>query len=160
MKALVIYDSQFGNTEKIARAIAEGLGSHGQVELLQVGQVKSDQLAGYQLLVVGSPTQRFRATPNTTQLLKEIPKNGLAGVKVTAFDTRLTVEEIESIKILAFFVRLFGYAAQPIAKQLKQKGGELVVPAEGFYVQGTEGPLVEGELERAKQWGKKILESI
>jgi flavodoxin I len=57
------------------------------------------------------------------------------------------------------FVRIFGYAAQPITDRLEKKGGELVVPAEGFYVADTEGPLLEGELERAAEWAKEIVRS-
>ena len=49
-------------------------------------------------------------------------------------------------------MKLFGYAAKPIADRLKKKGGELTIPPEGVYVKGTEGPLKEGELERAADW--------
>ena len=75
---------------------------------------------------------------------------------MAAFDTRLTESEINRVRILAFFVSLFGYAAKPIADRLVKKGGELIAPPEGFYVKGTEGPLLEGELERAAAWAKKI----
>jgi arsenate reductase len=94
-----------------------------------------------------------------TRFLKSIPDNGLKGVQVAAFDTRATESDIEKVKILAFFVKIFGYAAEPIANRLKKKGGALVVPAKGFYVAGTEGPLLEGELERAADWAREILES-
>jgi hypothetical protein len=63
-------------------------------------------------------------------------------------------------RILAFFVKIFGYAAQPIADRLQKKGGELAVPPEGFYVGDTEGPLFEGELERAADWAKQILATL
>ena len=89
--------------------------------------------------------------------LKGIPKNGLEDITVAAFDTRFPVSKIDKIRILAFFVRIFGYAAKPIADRLEKKGGELVVPPEGFYVTDTEGPLFEGELERAADWAKQIL---
>jgi hypothetical protein len=70
------------------------------------------------------------------------------------------VSEIEKVRILALFVRLFGYAAEPIADRLRKKGGELIVPPEGFLVDGTEGPLIEGELERAADWGSQIMDSL
>jgi hypothetical protein len=54
-------------------------------------------------------------------------------------------------------VKLFGYAAAPIAKQLTKKGGELAVAPEGFFVAGTEGPLKEGEFTRAAEWAKRII---
>jgi flavodoxin len=50
-----------------------------------------------------------------------------------------------------------GYAAKPIADKLKKKGGKLVLPPEGFFVQGSEGPLKEGEVERAAEWAKQLL---
>ncbi len=160
MKAMVIYDSMYGNTRKIAEAIGKALGPQEDVEIVQVGEVRPEQLAGLTLLIVGSPTQRFSPTEATTRFLKGIPKNGLEGVKVAAFDTRFPESKIDEIRILAFFVRLFGYAAEPIADRLEKKGGELAVPPEGFYVGDTEGPLLDGELERAADWAKHILATL
>ena len=157
MKAMVVYDSVFGNTEKIAQAIGNALGSPQDVKIVQVGSVKAEQLAGLTLLIVGSPTRQFSPTGATTDFLKSIPKNGLKGVKVAAFDTRFTVSAVEKVRILAFFVKIFGYAAKPIAGRLVKKGGELATPPEGFYVGDTEGPLLEGELERAADWARQIV---
>ncbi len=157
MKALVVYDSEFGNTEIVARAIGEVLGSDGEVDVRRVSDVQPEAFMGLDVLVVGSPTQQFNPTKATTSFLKGIPKNGLSGTKVAAFDTRLTVEEIEETAVLAFFVRIFGYAAKPIGNTLKKKGGELAIPPEGFLVQGMKGPLVEGELERAEAWAREII---
>lgn len=156
MKAMVAYDSAYGNTEQVAQAIGDALGPKEDVRVVRVGEVNPEQLAGLTLLIVGSPTQRFSPTGATTRFLKSIPDNGLRGTKVAAFDTRFTVSEIERVRILAFFVRRFGYAAEPIADRLEKKGGELAVPPEGFYVGDTEGPLLEGELERAADWAKQI----
>ncbi len=156
MKAIVAYDSAYGNTEQIARAIGSALGPEQEVETLRVGDVTPQKLEGISVLVVGSPTQKFSPTAATNALLKRIPKDGLKGVRVAAFDTRFTEAEIERVKILAFFVRIFGYAAEPIADKLRKKGGELAIPPEGFYVGGTEGPLLDGELERAAAWAKQI----
>jgi len=157
MKAIVVYDSAFGNTEKVAQAIGQAIGSPEEVETVRVGNVRPEQLAGLTLLIVGSPTQKFSPLGTITRFLKGIPNDSLKGIKVAAFDTRATVEAIESVGILAFFVKIFGYAAEPIAKRLQKKGGELVIAPEGFYVSDTEGPLVEGELERAIEWAKKIV---
>jgi len=157
MKVLIVYDSVFGNTEQIAQAIGNGLGSQTDVTLLRVSDVKPEQLTGLRLLIVGSPTRQFRPTPAINNLLKGIPKNGLKGVQVAAFDTRFTESEIEETPVLTFFVRLFGYAAEPISDRLKKKGGELIIPPEGFFVGGVEGPLKEGELERAADWAKQII---
>ena len=157
MKAMVVYDSAFGNTEKVAQAIGQALGSQGDIEVVRVGNVKPEQMAGLTLLIVGSPTQKFRPLGTITGFLKGIPDGKLKGVKVAAFDTRATEGAIEKVRILAFFVKIFGYAAKPIADRLVKKGGDPAVPPEGFYVADTEGPLLEGELERAADWARRIV---
>ncbi len=156
MRSLIIYDSQYGNTEKIARSIGNVLQLQGEVQIVRVVEVKTNMLTGLGLLVVGSPTQQFRATEAMRTLLKNMPKNGLKGIRVAAFDTRLTQAFIDKHPPLSIFERLFGYAAERITKALKEMGGEAVVPGEGFYVDDTEGPLVVGELERAEQWARKL----
>jgi flavodoxin len=157
MKVLIIYDSVFGNTEQVAQAMGNALGSHEDVEILRVSDVKLEQLTGLELLIVGSPTRQFRPTAAINNLLKRIPKNGLKSVKVAAFDTRFTMSAIEESRVLPFFVRLFGYAAKPISDRLKKKGGDLIIPPEGFFVERVEGPLKEGELERVADWAKQII---
>ena len=157
IKALIVYDSYFNNTEQIARAIGDGLREEADVEICRVGDAKPEQLAGFDLLIVGSPTRAFRPTPATTAFLNKIPKNSLRAVKVAAFDTGLAIDDIGS-PILRFFVRIFGYAAKPISGKLKGKGGKVVIPPEGFFVTGTKGPLKEGELQRATDWGRRIAE--
>jgi len=160
MKALVIYDSAFGNTEKVAQAMGEALGSQTDVEVLRVTDVRPEQLRGLNVLIVGSPTQAFQPLPAIKDFLKSIPTQGLACVKVAAFDTRLSMDDIESPVgrfVLRFFVKLFGYAAKPIADRLTKKGGELMIPPEGFFVEDTEGPLKRGELERAVGWVQQII---
>jgi flavodoxin len=156
LKAVVIYDSEFGNTERVAKTIGSTLGTPEQVQVKRVGEVNTVDLRGVNLIIVGSPTQRFRPTPVTKDFLERIPANGLQGIRAAAFDTRLTDKEFETTRIGSFFVGIFGYAAQPIANQLKKKGAALVAAPEGFYVQGVEGPLAEGELERAADWAKQV----
>jgi flavodoxin len=156
MKSILIYDSQYGNTEKIAQSISTVLGTQGEVTMIRVTDVKMDMLVGVDLLIVGSPTQKFRPTEAIKGLLNGIPANRLKGIKVVGFDTRLTQSNIDGTPVLPYFVKIFGYAAEPISKVLKKKGGELIVPPEGFYVEGTEGPLVKGELERAATWAQKL----
>ena len=155
MKAIVIYDSIFGNTEQIAQAIGNTLGSQDEVGLFRVGNIRPEQLKGSELILVGSPTRGFRPTKPITVFLDRIPVDGIKGVKVAAFDTRISLDDINS-PVLRFFVRIFGYAAKPIADRLKKKGGELAVPPEGFYVKASEGPLKEGELDRAANWARQI----
>ena len=160
MKAMVAYDSAYGNTEQVAQAIGAALGTQGEVEVLRVGDARPERLAGLSLLIVGSPTQKFSPTGPTTGFLKSIPQDGLQAVKVAAFDTRFTEDAIGKVRILAFFVRIFGYAAKPIADRLVRKGGELAGPPEGFYVGDTKGPLLEGELGRAADWARRIAATL
>lgn len=156
MKATVVYDSKFGNTELIARAMGEALGPPANVEVVRVGDVQPGQWAGLDLLIVGSPTWRFRPTPAIKELLDSIPRRGLDGTKVAAFDTRLTPEKIEAMSgFLARMVNVFGFAARPIARKLEKKGGQPVAAPEGYYVEDSEGPLREGELERAADWARQ-----
>ena len=156
MNALIIYDSVFGNTEKVTQAIGVALGSQDRVETLPVSQVSTDQLRGLDLLIVGSPTRSFRPTPAISQLLKSLPKNHLAVVQIATFDTRLWLETIDS-SALRFIVDKGGYAANTLANALKKKGGQLLAPPEGFLVTGEQGPLKEGELERAAEWARHML---
>jgi flavodoxin len=155
MKALVVYDSMFGNTEQVAQAMATALADTMEVTARRVGDVTPDDLMAVALLIVGSPTQGFRPTPAVKTLLDSVPAQGLNGVKVAAFDTRIAVEDVGN-RFLTFMVRLFGYAAKPLANHLEKKGGDLVMPPEGFIVNGKEGPLKEGELERAATWATAV----
>jgi flavodoxin len=159
MKALVIYDSAFGNTAQIAQVIGDALSPQGEVGVHRVDTVRPEQVAEIDLLVVGSPTQGFRATAAINKFLKEVAKRGLSGVRVAAFDTRLSTGDISS-PFLRTVIELGGYAAKRIAKQLKRSGGELVAPPEGFLVGGKEGPLRAGECERAAIWAKGIANHV
>lgn len=156
MKALIIYDSYFGNTEQIAKAIGSTLNLQGSTEVVRIGELKPGQIKGTDLLIVGSPTRAFKPTDAIRVFLKNVSAEDLKGVKVAAFDTRISVEDTKS-SVLRVFVKIFGYAAKPIADGLKQKGGNLTLPPEGFIVKDTEGPLKEGELERAADWAKSAL---
>jgi len=147
MKTLVVYDSVHGNTEKIARAIGDAI--TGEVKVLRVGEVSSSELETFDLLIVGSPTHGGRPTQAIRDFLNEAPVSAIEGTNVAAFDTRVTSR----------LARIFGYAAGRIAGSLKRKGGNLIASPEGFFVKGTEGPLKEGEIERAAGWAKEIVKS-
>lgn len=156
MKAMIIYDSFFGNTEQVAQAIGKALDAQAEVDIRRVTEVQPARFADLDVLIVGSPTRAFSPSPDIKTFLKTLPGQALDGVKVTAFDTRISLDDVDSA-ILPPMVKLFGYAAEPIAKQLKRKGGSLVLPSEGFFVNGTEGPMKEGELERAATWARQLL---
>ena len=150
---LVVYDSVFGNTEKIAEAIGEAL---GDAPVINVTKVTKEDLDNLKILFVGSPTRAFRPTPATMSFIKGLDSNALSEVKGAAFDTRIPLDQAES-GLLKFLIKLFGYADVKIAKALAKAGADLALPSEGFGVSGTEGPLVEGELERAQDWARGIL---
>jgi len=152
MKTLVIYDSVFGNTEKIAKAIAKGVNA----DLLQVDSCTIEKIKGFDYLVLGSPTRAFKPTEKISAFIKSLPMGSLNGVKVMAFDTRLDVKEVGS-KILTVMESIFGYAAAPMQKRLISKGGSKVAEPEGFFVKESEGPLREGEEQRATEWGKRYI---
>jgi flavodoxin I len=159
MKYLVVYDSIFGNTEKIAQAVAGELAKAGEGLAVRVSEVKTDQLAGLDLLVVGSPTRGFRPTPAVKDFLKGLPSQSLKDVQAGAFDTRVVIKEVNNA-FLTIMAGIFGYAAQPIARQLAGKGAQVLPPIEGFFVSGSEGPLNEGESQRAEEWARGISSSL
>lgn len=146
MKALIVYDSLYGNTEKIAQAIGGAVS--GDAKVVCVGEVDVSELKALDLLFVGSPTHGGRASPPMREFLDKVQSPALQGVKVAAFDTRLTTR----------WARIIGFAAGRIAKSLKKKGGTLIGSPEAFYVEGTEGPLRDSEIERAAGWAREIVE--
>ena len=170
MKIIVLYDSYFGNTEKIAAAIASGMDtSSGTVYLdsrrspmikllLKISDLQPEQLSGCDLLVAGSPTRGFRPSEALKNWLKLLPAHSLRGIKTAAFDTRLSPEYTPN-GFLWLMVKIFGYAAKPIADGLVKKGAKNVIKPAGFIVKDTEGPLKEGEVERAAQWGAQVLQA-
>lgn len=160
MKVLIVYDSVFGNTEQVAFALRDAVCAPHEALAVQVAQFSSTMLSGVDLLVVGSPTRAFRPTPATTSMLKSLAADSLAGgVKTAAFDTRVSLEEVNS-KFLNFMVSLFGYAAEPIDKALAKHGGTAISQPAWFFVQDKEGPLNEGELEHAASWMGELLASV
>ena len=144
MKVLVIYDSTYGNTEKIAKAIGEAIS--GDVKVLRAIEVNLSVLEFVNLLIVGSPTQGGRPTVPIQDFLKHLPAT-IQGIDVAAFDTRLTTK----------FVGIFGYAAGRIASKLKEKGGNLVAPPAAFFVTGSTPSLKDGELDRAVTWARSLM---
>lgn len=162
MIAVVIYDSLYGNTAQIAQAIGDGLssllGTAGSVEVVKVGDAHPNRLAGFNLLLVGGPTHGSRPSPAMHAFLKRIPKASLVGVRFAAFDTRTDMDKLTgATRVFGKIFDRFGYAAPKIASSLANAGGQMAAPPEGFIVKGTEGPLEDGELERARAWAIRIL---
>ena len=141
MKVAVIYDSKYGNTEKIAVAIGEEIG--GRVFL--ANEMKPADLNGLDLLVIGSPTHGGWYTEDIKEFLDWLPV--LEEVSVALFDTR-TLKS------------LFGFAAPRMVRNLEKKGWSPLGSPGGFVVRGTKGPLKEGEIERATAWARAITLNI
>jgi len=156
MNGLVVYDSVFGNTEKIARAIGAALALQGTVETLPVSQVELEKGCQFDFLVLGSPTRGFRPTEAVSAFLNMLSRENINGIGVAAFDTRIDLNTIDS-SVFRFIVDKGGYAASTIAQALKKKGGKLLAVPEGFFVTGEQGPLKAGELERAGMWARDLL---
>ncbi|OHD23283.1 MAG: hypothetical protein A2Y38_24460 [Spirochaetes bacterium GWB1_59_5] len=157
MKSLILYDSVFGNTRTIAEAIGKALGA----PVRSVTEISTDDLQGIELFIVGSPTRAFRPTKPLSRFLGSLHAQTLTGVQAAAFDTRADLADLKS-KLLDIMVRIFGYAAPCIEKQLRKKGARVIASAEGFFIKGTEGPLKEGEPARAVTWAAalKVTETI
>ena len=145
MNTFVVYDSQFGNTERIATIIANTLIEFGQVRAVRVNQIHAVELQGVDLLVVGCPTQGWRPTPAMRSLLEHLSAGSLNGLAVACFDTRFQRSRWVT-----------GSAARSIARLLRKKSASLLLPPESFFVEGTKGPLVEGEAERAAAWAQEL----
>lgn len=146
MKVLIIYDSVYSNTEQIAQAISNALSPQMDHVIIRVNDVTIEQLTGLDLLIVGSPTMGGRPTQAFQDFFENVSDSALNGIKVAAFDTRLSTK----------MVGIFGYAAGSLAGSLEKKGGALIALPEGFFVKGRKGPLKEGEIARAASWAKEI----
>lgn len=156
MKALIIYDSAYGNTEQIAEAMAGGIGSSHTALLMLVGKVKKSDLKMIDLLVVGSPTQGGRPTQSIQEFIKNLSPKSLSNINFAAFDTRFAIREHGlGLKML---MKTIGFAAPRIAAGLRSKGGTQVAEPEGFIVSDKEGPLAPYELERAQTWMNTLLD--
>lgn len=163
MKALVVFESLFGNTEQVARAVATGLSRHMQVELREVSEAPRAINDFLDLLVVGGPTHAFTMTrPNTREdAIRQGASRGsreigirewLANLHsgphselVATFDTK-----VEKVRHLP------GSAAKGAAKVARKRGYPSAGRAESFYVADVSGPLLEGELDRAQAWGERL----
>lgn len=157
MKTLLIYDSYFGNTEKVAQKIHSSLGENATIKKAEDFEKKD--LEGINILIVGSPTRGFTYSERIKPLLGKVTEGSLEGIKVASFDTRIDAETVKP-KILKFLMNIFGYAAEKIQKNLEKKGGEKIIEPMGFVVKDSEGPLQENELEEAGNWAKKIMEAL
>ena len=141
MNTLVLYDSQYGNTERIAQTIAGTLRVFGEVRTALVDHEHDAELRRVDLFVVGSPMQGWRPTPATQAFFEGISPERIGSLAIALFDTRFRLPRW-----------MTGSAAKVMAKKFQEKGITLLVPPESFFVKGKEGPLRGGELERGSTW--------
>jgi hypothetical protein len=165
-RALVVYESMFGNSELIARAVAEGVAEVLPVDLVDVTHAPRD-LEGYAVLVAGGPTHAFTMSRDTTrreareqgathgcvgeglrEWLAALPQQG-RHPWFASFDTRVTRRR-----------HLPASAARSAARSARRHGLREVASPESFFVEDVDGPLVAGELERARHWGLDVASAV
>lgn len=159
--AWVVYDSVHGNTRAIAEAIAEGLRRSGPVHVVPAGEADPARLNGARAVVLGCPTHAFSSSPAMKAFAAKLTPGTLSDVPFAAFDTRFSIEDMPS-RVLRVIVPLVGkraWAATDLARTGARAGANLLVEPEGFCVRDTEGPLVDGELQRAAAWGRMLAAS-
>lgn len=159
MKSLVVYESLYGNTEAVARAVADGLREQGDALVAHTDEVDAATLAEVDLLVVGAPTHAWGlprertwqpkdgpVTPHPRLLrewLSDLPDG--RGRPAAAFATRIDKPEMVT-----------GSAVGGLARRLRRRGWTTSAGSTSFLVAGTEGPLDDGELARARLWGAHL----
>jgi hypothetical protein len=164
-RALVVYESLFGNTEQVAGAVVHGLQLEGvDAGLVEAGSAPSILAEGLDLLVVGGPTHGFTMSRGTTR--EDAVRQGAASERArTGIREWLESVQIdpEHLPLVATFdtrvakVRWIPQAAGPAATRLARRRGlhPILRPA-GFLVDDTRGPLVGGELDQAVSWGRRL----
>lgn len=155
----VVYDSVHGNTRAIAEAVADGLKSGGPVQVTSASDADPARLAGARVVVLGCPTHAFSMSPAMKEFAAKLTPGTLNDLPFAAFDTRFRVEDMPSwvLRVIVPIVGKRAWAATDLARTAVRAGARLLVEPEGFFVRETEGPLVDGEPERAAAWGRALV---
>ena len=149
MNILIVYGSQFGNTEHLARVIGSALEPSQSVRVVAAADAGGLTGEGVDLLIVGAPTQMFGRRLLVRKFLDGLKAHAFGGLAAAAFDTRMgTPTEKNAAE------------AEVIATRLEAAGCHLVVPPESFLVSGFTGPLVGGEEERARTWALDLVGNL
>jgi hypothetical protein len=167
MQALVVYESMFGDSRAIAEAVAAGLSGEMAVNVVEVGAAPASVDRDVDLLVVGGPTHAFGMSRPATRDDALTKSEGVGVVsKGDGLREWLDAVHVElDVPAVAFDTRINkprvpGSAAHAAQRRLRHIGCTTVAPAESFYVHGTRGPLVDGEVDRAEQWGRQLLAKL
>jgi len=162
MKAIVVYESHWGNTAAIARAIAEGIGPEARA--LSTAEATGEALAGADLIVAGAPLLGFSLP--TESMLKGLASNtgGNPTPDLSHPSMRAWLEALPkgAGRAAGFETRIWwspGSAAKTILGRLEALDYRPVAKAQRFVVKGKYGPLRDGELERAKAWGAELAQA-
>lgn len=140
MDVLVVYDSFYGNTLRVAELYQQEFAGKGiSVEVKHVSKIEPEDINNRKLLIFGSPTRAFRETPDIRKLLmkKTLPFNNRP---FFVFDTRINPEDTNS-RLLKRMVKWFGYASDHMEKILLKRGASRICEATGYHVMSSEGPL-------------------
>jgi Flavodoxin len=163
MRAVVVYESMFGNTKAIAEAVADGLSGYLPVDLVEVGDAPTVLAEDVALLVVGGPTHAFGLSrPDTRRTALQQAGRDLAAGRVGVREWLATVRYTGTGTMVATFdtrvsrPHLPGSAARAAERRLRRRGFHVVSHAQSFYVGGTGGPLLHGETERAHRWAQRV----
>ena len=147
MKGIVVYDTSYGNTKKIAETIAETLKESGiEADLFDVKDVKKLNARDYDFLVLGSPTKFGTMSFAIRFFLGKVKSEEWMNRLFTAFDT----ENPENMEKKEYS------AAVKIAEKLKEKKMNELLPVLKAAVLGQKGPLIEGEIERTKDYAWEL----
>jgi hypothetical protein len=164
MKVIVTYESLWGNTAAIARAIAEGIGP--EAKALSTAEATKEILAGADLIVAGSPLFAFQLP---TDKIRETIRSKAASFPkppdLSHPPLRSWLETVPAGKgrSAAFETRIWwspGGATGAVLKALKRAGYEPLARGKRFRVAGMYGPLKAGEVERARKWGAQLAREL
>jgi len=164
MKALVMYESMFGNSERVAQAVAEGLAEGMDVVVRDAAVAPAGQIPGdVDLLVAGGPTHAFSMSrPNTREdAIRQGAGQGSSGSGLREWLDGLP-EDLQALPCATFDTRvsrvrrLPGSAARSAAKVLRRHGGRMITAPESFFVDDVAGPLAEDQIDRAVAWGRQV----
>ena len=156
MNGIVVYDTSYGNTKKIAEAIAETLKESGiDVDLFNVKDVKRLSAKDYDFLVLGSPTKFGTMSFAVKSFLGKVKSEEWMNKSFAAFDTE-NPENIEKARA----ENKEWSAAEKIADKLKEKNMRQMLPVLKALVLGWKGPLVEGEIERTKNYTRELVTKL